>query len=230
MPEGLEQAPVRDVVTHPFRAQQGYEEYGSQAGLMATRQIQGLMEDVNEGTITEEQRNIYNAYAFPVISAFVEYGYNSRALSTAVITAKDARALMDEALGSEHMGVIAEAPLEVRLALLKTAQNAFIWGRTDDPHADIRLGEASEPAETPAQDVFFEEDIYNFANVVGDRVEGATLRVLKEDLGLLGRLALRFKLRGYGKSQFKGREFLQAVVHGVARKEAEQLLQKPAQE
>lgn len=232
MPELAERAPMRDVFTHPFRAQQGYEEWGLQAGNMATRQVEVLQGAVTAGTISEGEADIYRQSAFEVIRAFNEFGYNSRVLDTAIITVKDIRALMGEAVGAEKMGAIDEAPLAVRLSLLKTAKDAFMWGRTDDPHAETGLGEASEAAETPGHSVFFEDDINDFADRVGERVESAAIPVLKKKVGMLGRFALWRRDPSSKSGPKVKREYdLRAVVSGAAFAEARQLLKpKPAKD
>jgi hypothetical protein len=186
-----------DLYDHPFRATYGYERWANDAGLLSSTALETLMPLTEEGLITQADEDMFSTYSNPVIRQFNEFGYNSRASATAIVTTTDAWALMKKAIGPEATEGLKDRPAVIRASLLKLAKDSFIWGRTGQPRGGVKFGDDSEPESLPElKDVFFPDDIDEFARVVGDKVAERAMPLLRRQTGWLGRLTLRRKDKG----------------------------------
>ncbi len=141
---------VVDPEQFPFRAQLGYDEYGQNAGLIASSQVDTLREAVIRGDITDDEKELYNRHAFDIVRAFVEYGYESRVLRTLKIDEEFMGRMMHKAAESnfawvsdDMLYVPDEASPTLKLSLDELCRRAYLWGRTGNPFDETAFGEPS---------------------------------------------------------------------------------------
>jgi len=187
---------LTDVYRHPFRAQCDYRDWAETAGVLASTKFELFDPALESGVLTQNDIDLYTHSNMSVVREFCEYGYNSRAAETAIVTASDMWSMMQDVIEPEDWVALKKSPALIRLTLVKLAKEAFVWGRTGKPFSDSRFGEEITAASTgEAGGVIFEEDIDAFARDVGDRVVAIAMPLLKEQVGTLAALLLNEESR-----------------------------------